>query len=407
MRTPAAQPGKPVPGTPGPTQPGSTPAGTPAIEPVPPQTGPLRPQPLSDLGRRVVIVLLVVASVYLVVRLRGIVTLVLLSLLLAYVLEPAVSGLQWLSFRLFGRPLPRWAAILSVFIWLASLLALAGWFLVPLLVEQTVGLGKRLPEYYDQVRGIVEDLRRMSRTELPPRWWQTIEAYFAEIGGMAVSFLQTSVVWIFTLLASLLAVFLVPIITYFMLLAAPGIRPRILAWFSPRLRPEVDFLVGEVNVVMYKFLRGRLIVSVIVGALIAAGTFLVGLPYSLLLGLTAGLLDLIPFVGPFIAAVPAIVLALLESPGKVLLVVVLYTAVQQLEQIVLSPKIEGGELELNAGVVIVAATAAGTLFGLLGVLLAIPITALGRILLLYIRAKLRGEPLRGLGEQAAAEEGAS
>jgi predicted PurR-regulated permease PerM len=365
----------------------------------------LRPQPFSDLSRRIVVTLLLVAGVYLVVRLRGIVTLVLFSLLLAYILEPAVSGLQWVAFRLFRRPLPRWAAILAVFLWLGSLLVLAGWVLVPPLVEETVGLGKRLPEYYDQIRGIVEDVRRMSRTELPPRWRETIEGYFAEIGSVAVGFLQTSVAWVFTLLVSVLAFFLIPILTYFMLLGAPGIRPRILAWFSPRLRPEVDFLIGEVNVVMFKFLRGRLIVSVIVGALIAAGAFLVGLPYSLLLGITAGVLDLIPFVGPFIAAVPAIILAFLESPGKVLLVVLLYTAVQQVEQIVLSPKIEGGELELNPGVVIVAATAAGTLFGFLGVLFAIPITALGRIVLLYVRAKLRGEPLKRLGERA--EEAAS
>jgi predicted PurR-regulated permease PerM len=398
VRTPAAPTGAPAP-----TQPGSTPAGTPSIEPVPPQTGPLRPQPFSDLSRRLVVALLLLAGVYLVVRLRGIVTLVLFSLLLAYILEPAVSALQSLAFRFFRRPLPRWAAILAVFLWLASLLVFAGWFLVPPLVEETVGLGKRLPEYYDQIREIVDDIRRMSRTELPPRWRETIEGYFAEIGGVALGFLGASVTTVFTILASVLAVFLIPIITYFMLLAAPGTRPRVLAWFSPRLRPEVDFLIGEVNAVMYKFLRGRLIVSVIVGALIAAGTFLVGLPYSLLLGLTAGLLDLIPFIGPFIAAVPAVVLALLESPGKVLLVVVLYTGVQQLEQIVLSPKIEGGELELNPGVVIVAATAAGTLFGILGVLLAIPITALGRILLLYVRAKLRGEPLRRLGERAAAD----
>jgi predicted PurR-regulated permease PerM len=400
VRTPAAPAGAPAP-----TQPGSTPAGTPSIEPVPPQTGPLCPQPFSDLGRRIVVTLLLVGGVYLVVRLRGVVTLVLFSLLLAYILEPAVSGLQWVAFRLFRRPLPRWAAILAVFLWLASLLVLAGWFLVPPLVEETVGLGKRLPEYYDQIRDIVEDVRRMSRTELPPRWRETIETYFAEIGSVAVGFLQTSVAWVFTLLASVLAIFLIPILTYFMLLAAPGIRPRILAWFSPRLRPEVDFLIGEVNAVMYKFLRGRLIVSVIVGALIAAGAFLVGLPYSLLLGITAGLFDLIPFVGPFIAAIPAVVLAFLESPGKVLVVVLLYTAVQQVEQVVLSPKIEGGELELNPGVVIVAATAAGTLFGFLGVLLAIPITALGRIVLLYVRAKLRGEPLKRLGEQA--EETAS
>ncbi|HEX7124644.1 MAG TPA: AI-2E family transporter, partial [Thermodesulfobacteriota bacterium] len=86
------------------------------------------------------------------------------------------------------------------------------------------------------------------------------------------------------------------------------------------------------------------------------------------------------------------------DPGRALLVIALYVGVQQVEQFVLSPRIEGGELKLNPAVVILAATAAGNLFGVLGVLLAVPITALARIGLLYLRAKLRGEPLESVGE---------
>ncbi|HEY8368101.1 MAG TPA: AI-2E family transporter, partial [Thermodesulfobacteriota bacterium] len=261
-------------------------------------------------------------------------------------------------------------------------------------------LAKQLPEFYRQAAAIVDDLRRISRTQLPPQWRRTIEGYLGQIGTFAIDFLQGSIGAIFGFVASVLAIVLVPILTWFMLQAAPGVRGSILAWFPPRLKPEVDFLLAEVNLVMLKFLRGRLIVAGAVGVAIGLGTFALGVPYPLVLGLAAGLLDLIPFVGPVLAAVPAVALTLFDDPGRALLVVALYVAVQQLEQLVLSPKIEGGELKLNPAVVIVAATAAGTLFGILGVLLAVPITALVRIGLLYLRAKLRGEPLESVGDHA-------
>lgn len=369
-------------------------------EPAPARAGPIAPEPFGPLSRRIVLALLAVAAAYLVVRLRSLVMLVVLSGLLAYVLAPAVDLVSQLVFRVLRRPIPRWGAILVVFLAAGALLVTAGILVVPPLVDQVTALAKQLPEFYRQAAAIVDDLRRISRTQLPPQWRRTIEGYLGQIGTFAIDFLQGSIGAIFGFVASVLAIVLVPILTWFMLQAAPGVRGSILAWFPPRLKPEVDFLLAEVNLVMLKFLRGRLIVAGAVGVAIGLGTWALGVPYPLVLGLAAGLLDLIPFVGPVLAAVPAVALTLFDDPGRALLVVALYVAVQQLEQLVLSPKIEGGELKLNPAVVIVAATAAGTLFGILGVLLAVPITALVRIGLLYLRAKLRGEPLESVGDHA-------
>lgn len=368
-------------------------------EPIP-AAGPIAPQPFGPVSRRVVLSLLALVAVYLVVRLRGLVTLLLLSAILAYVLAPVVDGLSRLVFRATRRPLPRWLAILVVFVALATSLAVATVLLLPPLAEQVAALVGQLPKYYEQAANIVADLRRMSRTQLPPEWRQSAEGYLGQLGGVAVRFVQASVGSLFGFVASLAGIVLIPILTYFMLQAAPGMQGRILAWFSPRLRPEVGFLVREVNLVMLKFLRGRLIVAGVIAVLIGAGTWVLGVPYPLVLGLAAGLLDLIPFIGPVLAAIPAVLLTLFDDPSQALWVIGLYVLVQQLEQFVLSPKIEGGELELNPAVVILAATAAGSLFGLLGVLLAVPITALARIGLLYVRAKLRGEPLRSVDEQS-------
>jgi predicted PurR-regulated permease PerM len=343
--------------------------------------------------------------VYLVYRLRTLVTLIVISALLAYVLEPAVDRLQRIAFRGLGRPLPRWAAVLTLFLWLGTALAAAGWFLLPPLAEQISGLVERLPRYYGEAQAVLTRFVQQTERRLPEAWQQQIGTYMGQFGSLAIGFARNSVSFALALFGSLLGLLLVPILTYFMLISGPGLRPKVLSWFAPRLRPEVDFLMGEVNTVMFKFLRGRLIVSVLVGLLCGAGAWVIGVPYPLLLGIFAGAMDLIPFVGPFIAAVPAVAFALLEEPARALWVAGWYVLVQQIEQVVLSPRIEGGELELNAAVVIVAATAGGQLFGFIGVLLAVPITALVRIALLYVRAKLRGEPLRPIGQGEAEPEG--
>lgn len=387
--------GRPAEGLP-PDAGNQTPVGQ--AEPAPASSGPIAPQPFTAASRWVVVTLLALAAVYLVIRLRGIVTLVLLSALLAYVLSPVVDLVSHLAFHGGGRALPRWAAILVVFATLGVLLTAGAVLVLPPLVEQVVALVTKLPGYYEQIAGIIADLRRISRAQLSPEWRAAVEGYLGQAGAMALTAVRGSLGAFLGLLASLVAIVLIPILTYFMLLAAPGVRGSLLAWFPADLRPEVDFLMAEVNLVMLKFLRGRLIVAGIIGVLVGVGTLALGVPYPLVLGLSAGLLDLIPFIGPVLAGVPAVGLALLDDPGRALWVAGLYIAVQQLEQLVLSPKIEGGELALNPAVVILAATAAGTLFGILGVLLAVPITALVRIGLLYVRAKLHGEPLRSLGQ---------
>lgn len=380
---------------------GSAPS-TPQAEPAPASASAIRPQPLTPLARRVVLLLAGAAVVYLLLRLRGIVTLVVISGLLAYVLAPVVDLLTRLVFRTTGRPLPRWASILLVFVASGLLLGAAGVVVVPPLVEEMAALVRQLPEYYEQVAAIAADIRRMSRTQLPEAWRQTAETYLGQAASVALRFVTGSLGALWTLVASLVGVVLVPILTFFMLKASPGVRGGVLSWFAPRYRPEVDFLLADINLVMLKFLRGRLIVAAVIAALVAAGTWALGVPYPLVLGLVAGLLDLIPFIGPILAAIPAVVLALLDDPTRALWVVALYVGVQQLEQLVLSPRIEGGELKLNPAVVILAATAAGSLFGFLGVLLAIPLTALARIGLLYLRAKLLGDPLRSLADEEEA-----
>lgn len=138
------------------------------------------------------------------------------------------------------------------------------------------------------------------------------------------------------------------------------------------------------------WLKGQLIAMIIVGLLVGLGLWLIGLPSALLLGLLAGLLEFIPFAGPIIAAVPAVLLALAISPDLALWVVLLYVAVQQVEGAILQPIVQQYAVELPGVILLFALIAFGTLFGAIGVVLAAPLAVVAYVLVkrLYVREAL-------------------
>lgn len=138
------------------------------------------------------------------------------------------------------------------------------------------------------------------------------------------------------------------------------------------------------------WLRGQMVAMIVVGVLTGMGLWLLGMPSALVLGLLAGLLEFIPFAGPIIAAVPAVLLALAVSPDLALWVVLLYTAVQQVEGAVVQPLVQQYAVDLPGVVLLFALIAFGTLFGVIGVLLAAPLAVVTYVLVkrLYVREAL-------------------
>jgi predicted PurR-regulated permease PerM len=134
------------------------------------------------------------------------------------------------------------------------------------------------------------------------------------------------------------------------------------------------------------WLRGQLIAMVVVGLLTGIGLWLLGLRSALVLGLLAGLLEFVPFLGPFLAAVPAILLALAVSPDLALWVLLLYVGVQQIEGYVLTPMVQQYAVELPGVILLFSLIGFGILFGMLGVILAAPLTVVCYVLVkrLYV-----------------------
>jgi predicted PurR-regulated permease PerM len=183
-----------------------------------------------------------------------------------------------------------------------------------------------------------------------------------------------------------------------------------------RKRELVSDAMDDSERALRLWLKGQLIAMLVVGTLTGFGLWMLGVPSALVLGLIAGLLEFVPFAGPVIAAIPAILLALAVSPDLALWVLILYVVVQQLEGYVLQPLVQQYAVELPGVILLFALIGFGMLFGTLGIIVAAPLTVVTYVLVkkLYVREALGTEtPIPGedkaeqdaLGHEAGKQEG--
>jgi predicted PurR-regulated permease PerM len=150
--------------------------------------------------------------------------------------------------------------------------------------------------------------------------------------------------------------------------------------------------VFEINDIVSNFIRGQLLVGLIVGLISSIGLSIMGLDFAFLIGFTAGIANVIPYVGPLIGCVPAVIIGLLSpNPIMALWAVLLLLAIQQLDGAVISPKIVGDSMGLNPIFVIMAITIGGTIAGILGMLLSVPIAAIIKLFLTKLIIKHQEE----------------
>lgn len=284
-------------------------------------------------------------------------------------------------FRALSEPLRR---MLRLPDWAALTLAVA--LIVAAIGAAVVAFG---PEIGAQVRGLVRNL---------PAAWQSLEDRISAfgIGPLPDSPPVLRGIWSnlgrFALsLGGALVTALLIIAGAIYFAAQPGLyRSGLVMLFPEHRRPLVDEALGDSGRALMLWLRGQMITMSVVGTLTGLGLWLIGMPSALALGLLAGLLDFVPFIGPITAAIPALLIAFNISGEMFLWTLALYVVVQQLEGNFLYPLVQSYEVGIPPALLLFALIAAGALFGWPGVLLAAPLTVVSYVLIkrLYVREVL-------------------
>ncbi len=318
--------------------------------------------------------------------LAGIATAVLV-LLMGLLLAVALSGPVEMMHR---RRVPRPVATVLIFVGALVLLGLGGYLFFPALQGQAFQLSFAFPSALYRLGEQIEDLAR------------SFGLAVGEFGNLAPS---TTISWgrrllggalgLFTDAASILLGLLV-IFTVGLYLAA---RPApVVDWsvrlFPPDRRPQVRHILVEVRASLLSWLKGRLLSMAIVGGLSIGALYAIGVPGALFLGLFAGLVSFVPYIGPIISVVPPALLALAGEPVDALWVVLAYLAIQQVETYLITPLIMQKTASLHPAVAIAAVTLLGAAFGLLGALLSLPAAVVAGVLVreLWFRRLETQEP---------------
>ncbi len=304
---------------------------------------------------------LIVAVLVGIYFLREVVVILLVALLLAALIDPFADRLQKYHF-------PRGISVAIVYLIIASILTGIALLVVPPTLEQG---GELVTEYLPFVTEM---------TSLDPIFAQALsgELQVTQIWEAIQQFgISDAVPEILTILSGTMnvvaAIILILILAFYMVIEEQELKREVVQWMTPA--PYRDFVLNilpKIKVQIGKWLRGQLILMIVVGGLVYLGLTILGLPFALILAVLAGLLEVVPFLGPNLAMIPALVIGLSVSPVHALLVILVYFIVQQLEADVLTPKIMQKVAGLNPVLSIIAILIGFKTAGIVGGLLAIP-----------------------------------
>jgi predicted PurR-regulated permease PerM len=293
-----------------------------------------------------------------------------LALVVVYLLNPLVSRLQ-------RRGVRRGLAVALIYIAFVAVVTTALSFLIPLIARQIGGFIEKLPTY-------VQDVTDWVNKFAARRGWdfkidlttEKIQQYVSDNRETIIGVLGGVRSFAFSLLHILITLIIGIILSIYILLDLPKIQKSVRAMLPESRRDEVVGLTEKIGGALGGFFRGQLLVALFVGVASAVGLSIVGIPFAVVVGLIAGIFNLVPLIGPFIGAVPAVILALLsDQPGDAIWAGVVLLAVQQIDNHIISPNVMGRTVKLHPITVMLALLAAGSLFGLFGMLLIIPAIA--------------------------------
>jgi predicted PurR-regulated permease PerM len=300
---------------------------------------------------------------------RDALLIVYVSVLLALGFSPIVRIIERQRIRPIAKRLPRWLAILILYLAILGTLAFLLFLIFPPLVHQGQALYEKLPEIFEKGQQYLID-KGWLKEHLTMR---EAVARAPGTGGNAVQKVGSA---IGRVAGGIFGVFTILILTFYLLVDSWRMRDQALRLFPAKHRARVDAASRDAMGKISAWLGGQLLLSAVLGTTSAIGLWALGIPFFYVLALLAALGEFIPIVGAILSAIPALAVAATISPQKTLFVLIFFVVQHQLENHVLVPKIMSRQVGVSPVTVIVALLIGGSLLGIVGALLAVPTAAI-------------------------------
>ena len=314
---------------------------------------------------------LAVIIIYAAYLVRTVLLLLYVSGLLAIGFSPMIRLIEKQRLLPVGeKRFPRWLAILVLYLFIIGTLVGIGMLIVPPLYEQGREFVEAAPRMFDRAQQFLID-RGVLREHIG--WREAVEKAPVGEGGQAVNTVFGAIMGV---VGGIFGFLTILILTFYILVDADNLRNGLVHLFSKQDRPRVAAASKEIVGKVSAWLGGQLLLGCIIGVTSAIGLYLLGIPFFYVLALISAIGEMIPIVGPFLAAIPAVAVAASVSPQKVLLVIIFFIVQQQIENHVLVPKVMERQVGVSAVTVVVALLIGGNLLGIVGAILAVPTAAI-------------------------------
>lgn len=294
------------------------------------------------------------------------------SFLIYYLLRPIVYWLEnW--------KIPRYISIICIYIIIAILLVITAAYVVPLLAKQVTELANisldTLKKAQNNSEFVLFNLFHVNlHYEIQERLFNFVQQITTVLSKNLVDFLS-----FITRIAAILAV--IPFIVFYLLKDDQDFVSGFLKYLPTNFGYQVSKILRNIDTTLSSYINGLVLVSSTLGLLLFIGYLMIGINYALILSIIAIIFTTIPFLGPFLAIAPAIFVAFSDSPWMVLKVLIVFIIIQQFESNFISPQIIGQRLHIHPLTIILLLLAAGSLYGLIGLILATPVYAISKILI--------------------------
>lgn len=313
---------------------------------------------------RTILILLAVWFLYLVL---DILALLFISVIIVSAIDPAVDWMQ-------KKKIPRTLGVLLIYLALFSAIGVAIYFVIPPLAKQAQELGRDFPNYYQRAAEYINPVQEIiGRSGLDKG--KILESITNSVSSFSSNIFSTTI----GVFSGLISAIVVISLTFYMSAEEDAIRKFIVSIVPKEHQEYAARLTEQAKDKIGKWLIGQVALMIIVGLLTYLGLLLIGVPHALLLGVFAGIFELIPYIGPLIGAIPGVIIGFIVSPTAGLLAVAVYMLVQQLENHVIVPQVMKKAVGLSPITVILVLLIGAKLYGALGAILAIPVAAAASI----------------------------
>lgn len=307
---------------------------------------------------------------------------IILAGILYYLMNPVVDYLE-------KRQIPRLYSIIGLFILVIALIVWGSVVIIPKIQEQTISFINNFPKYIDTIDTKLTEILRdplfnQFREQLESaggKFMSSTGEMLQDISKSTVQSLGSFVGAVATIIVALLTM---PFILFYLLKDGKQLAPYFVSFLPTRMRKPTLKVLSEMNDQVSSYIRGQLTVAFAVAIMFIIGFTVIGLDYAVTLGIIAGFLNLIPYLGSFLAMIPAVFLGIVAGPVMLIKVLIVFALEQTIEGRLISPLVLGNQLAIHPVTILLVLLTSGKLFGIVGVILGIPVYAAAKVVISHI-----------------------